>query len=333
MAAASFDTLVTAPGSLGDVNPMLGIARALRDRGRRVLFLAAEPYLHLAERAGLQTRILTPKEDFDALVRYTNIWHPRHGPRMLLDHVLGATLEAHYEWLVQNCSPKETLFVSHLLDFGGRIFRDRFPESKLVTVALAPVMFRSLTEPPRVSSMGVERHLPKGLLRAAYWMADRFLDSLALKHINPLRLRIGIPPVRRIMKDWWMSPDLVIALFPDWFSVPKADLPSQVKTVGFPLTDSAQLVSDAVNKQLHRISEQFGNQRPVVFAPGSANFQAAQFLATARDACTRLKRPAVLLSPNPKDTPRTYPATLWRRSICPFQSCCRSRVLWCITAV
>ncbi len=68
MSAASFDTLVTAPGSLGDVNPMLGIAQSLQSRGRRVLFLAAEPYLHLAERAGLQTRILTPKDEFDALV-------------------------------------------------------------------------------------------------------------------------------------------------------------------------------------------------------------------------------------------------------------------------
>ncbi len=165
-------------------------------------------------------------------------------------------------------------------------------------------MFRSLTQPPRVSKSGVERFLPKSLLRAGYWMADRFLDSLALKHINPLRQRIGLPPVRRIMKDWWMSPDLVIALFPDWFCVPKNELPSQVQTVGFPLTDSAQLVSDEVNKQLHRVSQQLGDQRPVVFAPGSANFQAAAFLETAKAACERLNLPAVLLSPNPNDTPK-----------------------------
>ncbi len=68
MSNSSFDTVVTAPGSLGDVNPMLGIARSLQAKGRRVLFLAAEPYLPLAQRAGLNTRILTPKEEFDRLV-------------------------------------------------------------------------------------------------------------------------------------------------------------------------------------------------------------------------------------------------------------------------
>ncbi len=151
------DTIVTAPGSLGDVNPMLGIARSLQARGRRVLFLAAEPYLHLADRAGLQTRVLTTRAEFDALVRNPSVWHPRTGPKLLLDKMLGDSLNPHYEWLLQSCVPGETLLVSHLLDFGGRIFRDRFPETKLATVVLAPVMFRSLNAPPRVSSLGIEQ--------------------------------------------------------------------------------------------------------------------------------------------------------------------------------
>ena len=318
MSNSSFDTVVTAPGSLGDVNPMLGIARSLQAKGRRVLFLAAEPYLPLAQRAGLNTRILTPKEEFDRLVMYANIWHPRHGARILLDHVLGATLENHCQWLVDHCSPRETLFVSHLLDFGGRIYRDQFPESTLVTVALAPVMFRSLKQPPRVSRLGIEHYLPAPLLRGAYWMADRFLDSLALKHINPLRLRIGVPPVRRMMKEWWMSPDLVVALFPDWFSVPTDDLHKQVQCFGFPLTDSATFVSPGVDEQLRHVLSAMADQRPVVFAPGSANFQAAKFLHTATEACRRLNLPAILLSPNRDDVPKDLPANVIAAEYLPF---------------
>jgi UDP:flavonoid glycosyltransferase YjiC (YdhE family) len=313
-----YDTIVTAPGSLGDVNPLLGLARSLQARGRRVLFLAAEPYLHLAGRAGLQTRILTTREDFNDLVKNPNIWHPRRGPKLLLDNMLGASINPHYEWLLENCVPGETLLVSHFLDFGGRVFRDRFPKTKLVTVILAPALLRSLTAPPRVTRFGIECQLPRSLLRVAYWCADRFIDSLALKHINPLRRRIGLQPVRRMMKDWWLSPDVTIAMFPDWFSIPPNDVPKQVKTVGFPLTDSAALVAPEVDQQLQRILAGFGGARPVVFAPGSAHFQARSFLAKAADACRRLNLPAILLSANPDEVPRDLPSNIVTAEYLPF---------------
>ena len=312
------DTIVTAPGSLGDVNPMLGIARSLQARGRRVLFLAAEPYLQLAERAGLQTRVLTTHADFYDLVKNPNIWHPRRGPKLLLDKMLGELLNPHYEWLVQNCVPGETLLVSHFLDFAGRVFRDRFPSTRLVTVVLAPVLFRSLTAPPRVTRLGIECRLPQSLLRAAYRCADHFIDSFALKHINPLRRKIGLRPVHRLMKDWWLSPDLAIALFPDWFSVPQQDLPKQVQTVGFPLTDSADWVAPQVEQQLQQILARFGGERPVVFAPGSAHFQARPFLTKAAEACRRLNLPAILISPNPLEVPADLPPNIVAAQYLPF---------------
>lgn len=312
------DTIVTAPGSLGDVNPLLGIARSLQARGRRVLFLAAEPYLHLAERAGLQTRVLTSRAEFNELVQNPRVWHPRHGPKLLLDNMLGELINPHYEWLLENCVPGETLLVSHFLDFSGRVFRDRFPKSKLATVVLAPVLFRSLTAPPRVSRFGIECRLPRSLLRVAYWCADRFIDSLALKHINPLRRRIGLQPIRSMMKDWWLSPDLAIALFPDWFSIPQCDLPKQVNTVGFPLTDSAALVAPEVNQQLQRILAGFGGERPVVFAPGSAHFQARSFLTKSAEACRNLNLPAILLSANLDEVPRDLPSNIVAAEYLPF---------------
>lgn len=312
------DTIVTAPGSLGDVNPLLGIARSLKARGRKVLFLAAEPYLHIAERAGLQTRVLTSRADFDELVMNPDVWHPRRGPRLLLDKMLGDSINPHFEWLRENCIPGETLLVSHLLDFGGRVYRDRFPETKLASVVLAPALFRSLTEPPRVSRIGIECRLPRILLRAAYWGADQFIDSLALKHINPLRKSIGLEPVRRMMKDWWLSPDLTIGLFPNWFSVPQKDLPKQLETFGFPLTDSADFVAPQVDEQLKEILSSFGREKPIVFAPGSAHFQARAFLTTAVEACRRSNLPAILLSPNLQEVPTDLPPNIVSAQYLPF---------------
>ncbi len=312
------DTIVTAPGSLGDVNPLLGIARSLQARGRKVLFLAAEPYLHFAERAGLKTRALTSLSEFHELVGNPNVWHPRHGPRLLLDKMLGDAINPHFDWLLANCIPGKTLLVSHFLDFGGRVFRDRFPNTTLATVVLAPALFRSLTAPPRVSRYGIECRLPRGLLRAAYWAADSFIDSLALKHINPLRQKIGLEPVKRMMKEWWMSPDLTIAMFPDWFSVPRSDMPKQVRMVGFPLTDSVEWVAPEVDEQLQRILARFGGERPVVFVPGSAHFHARSFLTNAVAACRRLHLPAILLSANPDEVPGELPLNIVAAEYLPF---------------
>ena len=313
-----YDTIVTAPGSLGDVNPLLGIARCLQARGRKVLFLAAEPYLHLAERAQLQTRVLTNRAEFETLVRDPGVWHPRRGPKLLLDKMLGDAINPHYEWLLQSCVPGETLMVSHMLDFGGRVFRDRFPQTKLATVVLAPVMFRSLTAPPRVSRLGLEHKMSRGMLRAAYWLADRFIDSLALKHINPLRKRVGLAPVQRLLKEWWMSQDLVLAMFPDWYSVPRSDLPAQVQTVGFPMTDSASLVSSEVDEQLQKTLAKLNGARPIVFAPGSAHFQARDFLISAVAACRQLELPAILLSADPEQVPHDLPANIVSAQYLPF---------------
>jgi rhamnosyltransferase subunit B len=312
------DTIVTAPGSLGDVNPLLGLARSLQSSGRRVVFLAAEPYLPLAARAGLQTRALTSQADFNQLVRNPNIWHPRRGPKLLLDKMLGDTILPHYEWLKENCVPGETLLVSHFLDFGGRVYRDRFPNTKLATVVLAPALLRSLQEPPRVSRFGVECRLPPALLRIAYRAADCFIDSLALKHVNPLRKAIGLDPVHRMMQDWWLSPDLAIGLFPDWFSVPKKDVPKQLKTFGFPLTDSADFIAPQVDEQLKRILARFGRDKPIVFAPGSAHFQARPFLTKAVEACRQSNLPAILLSPNLQEVPGDLPSNIVFAEYLPF---------------
>ncbi len=128
-------------------------------------------------------------------------------------------------------------------------------------------------------------------------------------------------------------PRSCVALFPDWFSVPTDDLHKQVQCFGFPLTDSATFVSPGVDEQLRHVLSAMADQRPVVFAPGSANFQAAKFLHTATEACRRLNLPAILLSPNRDDVPKDLPANVIAASTCLFPSCFRLQERWCIMVV
>ncbi len=308
------DTIVTAPGSLGDVNPLLGIARCLQEQGRHVLFSAAEPYLPLAKRAGLQVHPLTSTAAFSRMVGNPDVWHPRRGLRVIFDEAVRDSLDNHYTWLEQNAVPGKTLLIGHALDFAGRIYRDRYPTTRLATVVLQPSALRSLKRPPRVSSLGLECQIPRALLRLSYWCADRWIDSLAGKHINRLRTRIGLTPVQRIIKDWWLSPDLTLGMFPDWFSIPVVELPSQMQTMGFPLTDSADFVDAAVDARLRDVLAHFSGhiagQPPVVFIPGTAHHHCRSFLTVARDACLALNSPAILISTQPDQVPDDLPSNI-----------------------
>lgn len=295
--------LVTAPGSLGDVNPLLAIARQLHRVGHRVLFLAAERYLPLAQRAGLETRCLVSETQFQRLASNPQLWHPRHGARLIFKEAVGHFLAEHYQWLEDNCQPGQTVLVSHVLDFAGRVFRDRHPATKFVSVLPAPALLRSSRTPPRLSGFFWERWVPRFCMPLVYASADVWVDRTGGPQINRLRKSIGLPAVRRLLHHWWWSPELVLCLFPEWYSIDGRDLPRQMRHVGFPLADSQDVVAPEVTQQLERILQGFGTERPLVFAPGTAHQHAADFLRVANQACRQLKRPGVLISSDASQFP------------------------------
>jgi UDP:flavonoid glycosyltransferase YjiC (YdhE family) len=316
MAAASI--IVTAPGSLGDVNPMLAIARALKQSGHEILFLAAERYLPLAQRAGLATRSLVTESQFQRLAGNPQLWHPRHGARLIFREAVEHFLEPHYAWLQEHCVPGETVLVSHILDFAGRIYRDAHPTTKFVSVLPAPALLRSYHTPPRLSSYFWERWLPPWSRPWLYRAADHWLDRVGGKPINDLRRSLGLPQVHRILHQWWWSPDLVLCLFPEWFSVDPRDVLPTMRLIGFPLADSADCVAPEVSQQLADVWSKFDGQPPIVFAPGTAHEHARDFLQVASQVCQRLERPGILISTNATQLPNSLPSNVVSAQYLPF---------------
>ncbi len=311
-------TIVTAPGSLGDVNPLLAIARELQLAGHNVLFLAAERYLPLADRAGLRTQTLVTEEQFQRLAGNPQMWHPRHGARLIFQEAVEHFLEPHYRWLEENCQPAETLLVSHILDFAGRIYRDRHPQTRFVSVLPAPALLRSSHTPPRLSSHFWEPWIPSILIPMLYRCADLWLDKIGGKQINGLRKSLGLAPIRRILDHWWWSPDLVLCLFPEWFSIDSRDLLPQMRLVGFPLADSADIVAPEITEQLQSLLASFNQQQPIVFAPGTAHEHARDFLQSAAHTCRELHAPGVLISSNASQVPPQLPPHVVAAKYLPF---------------
>ena len=152
--------------------------------------------------------------------------------------------------------------------------------------------------------------------RLAFWIGYRFvIDPVIAPQTNAFRAELGLPPVRHILDRWIHSPQCVICFFPDWFGPPQVDWPPNVILTGFPLFDERGLAD------LPRDVDAFlsTGAPPIVFTPGSAMKQGQAFFAVAVEACVKLGRRGMLLTPLPRTgavaVARWHPAL----RICPVQ--------------
>jgi UDP:flavonoid glycosyltransferase YjiC (YdhE family) len=139
------------------------------------------------------------------------------------------------------------------------------------------------------------------------------IDRDLAPQINAVRAELGLrEPVRGIMRDWWLSPERVLALFPDWFAPRRADWPPQTMLTRFPQFDGDFELDPAAEAFLR------DGPPPILFAPGSANMWAAPFFEAAAAACEKLGRRGMLVSGYSDHVPARLPPGVQRFDRLPF---------------
>jgi UDP:flavonoid glycosyltransferase YjiC (YdhE family) len=283
--------VLTPVGSAGDVHPFVGIGRVLKARGHEVIVLTAGPFRDVVQKAGLIFEETVSVEEYDAVSKHPDIWHPRRGLQIVLQSVTARLPEA-YERVRGLHQPGHTVFVGHSLSFFVRVLEEthRVPAA---TVHLAPSIFRSDYAQPAYGPGVDGSNWPVWVKRSLWWSIDRFmLDPNVVRPLNEWRHQLGLPPVTRVFRDWIHSPQRVIGLFPDWFGVPQPDWPAALRLTGFPLFD------DSGQPQLPLGLQRFldEGEPPLLFTPGSANQAADRFFRAALEAASLLGRRALFLT-------------------------------------
>jgi UDP:flavonoid glycosyltransferase YjiC (YdhE family) len=128
-----------------------------------------------------------------------------------------------------------------------------------------------------------------------------------------VRAELGLPPVRRLLDEWWHSPERIIALYPPWYASPQPDWPRQLVLTGFPLFDERGL-TEAPRPVLDFLDA----GPPIVFTAGSANRHAHAFFAEAIEACRLLGRRGLLVTRYADQLPPTLPDGVLHCSYIPF---------------
>jgi rhamnosyltransferase subunit B len=298
--------LIAASGSYGDVYPFVGLARELKQRGHEVVFCTNEHFRAEAEAEGLEFVAVGSRELYEESINHPDLWHPTRGIKLVLG-MIGQYARLGYEALLAHYRPGQTLLVASTLALSARLIRETHG-GRLVSVHLAPNVFRSNDDAIHLPHRSVPASAPAWLKTIFWWLVDRAaIDPLIAPGLNAFRKELGLKPVRRVFKDWMHSPDCVIGLFPEWFAPRRADWPTQVELTGFPLYDAAE------HEPLPDELEGFltAGDAPVLFAPGSANTSARAFFEPSLGACETAGRRALLVSRYGSQT--TGPLPDWAR--------------------
>ena len=275
---------------------MIAIGRRLREDGHDVVISLAEPYADVAVDAGLEVEVVIGHQQFTEALGNPNVWKPIRGPLQLFRTVVAEFLETQRDIIERYHVPGQTVLVAHPLDLASRIFRDAYPDTPFASVHLQPVILRTLDDPPKLSGWWFEMSRPKWLMRATYWAIDTLaVDPTIQGPINHMRSDYGMKPLRRPLNDWWHSPDLILAMYPEWFAPATKFFLPQLKHCGFPLQDNSH--EDFVVPQ----------DRPIVFTSGTAHHHCRGFFESAVEACVQLKRPGLLVSTFSENFPPNLP--------------------------
>lgn len=276
-------------GSLGDLYPILAIARVLRERGHIPVIAAPAVYGPRIRELGLTFHPLRP--DFPPAVLAEIFGDPVMGGKRLLGERVFPGVRETYEDLLSAAQGADALVAGELVYVAPLVAaKHGLPWANAM---LAPTTMMSAEDPcvlPWFPAAYHLRHLGAWPQRLLFRLLRRKTKSWAGVLLQ-LERELGVGTGDIMFADKF-SPHLVLALFPPVFGAPQRDWPSATVQTGFPY-----FPQEAAPETAARIDAFLSEgEAPVVFTLGTTAVHLAQdFYQLAAAAALSLGRRAILL--------------------------------------
>lgn len=299
-------------GTDGDIFPYLGLGAMLQARGHQITLAAPESYRTRAQAMRMEFCPLVTVAELEQLLADPHFWHP------FLSGVISARWGAplvlrQYDELARLAEQPDSVLVANPGVLAARLVQEKLAVP-LVSLLLQPGLLPSSTAPPEIpGGLTMPSWFPRRL-RPLYWLAFYFAsDALVARSLNRVRGGLGLPAVRRVVR-WWLSDELVIGLFPEWFAAPQPDWPPQLRLAGFGRFDGAQ---ESWPDDVRAFCEE--RSPPIAFTLGTGMMHAAGFFRAAVAACDALGARGLLLTKYPELLPPRLPPHVRHCAFAPFR--------------
>ncbi|MCB1277637.1 glycosyltransferase [Prosthecobacter sp.] len=301
-------------GTEGSIYPFIWLGRLLRHHGHRVTLVTAGRYAETVAGAGLEFAQVEGEDGLERMLAHPQLWQGNAGSQLSYRHSSRSTegyVQA-VEKLVANGNAVD-LMLAPMICFGARLLREKL-RIPLVTVHLYPLMFVSAHEPPlALPGFRLLRKLPLWVRKVVLAFPNP-LDFFALPAVRACCQQHGVRKPWSLWKQWWHSPDGVLALFPEWYVGPQPDWPQKLLQWDFPLEDMSE--SEVLSPKLNAFLD--AGEAPVLFTPGTGHFHAHAFFETAAELVRRLGCRAVFLTRKAEQVPDHLPPSILVESYAPF---------------
>lgn len=285
--------VITSFGSYGDLNPYIGLGRALVARGHDVVLALPAHYIPHVEVAGLKGRAVRPDIDPNQRDVVRKIMDPLRGAEYLIRDLMMPLVEQSYEDLDAIVDDDDVL-VSHPLTYAAPVLAEH-RRLRWASSVLAPLGFFSQEDPPLMAVHplmdAVQRNLP-GLYRNLVPIARVATRSWG-KPVRALRKRLALPEGEDPVHGGQFSPFLNLAMFSRVLAEPQRDWPLNTVVTGAVSWDA---VLGGLSDQLQAFLD--AGPPPVVFTLGTSAVAAAsarRFYDTSIHAARGAGARAVLL--------------------------------------
>ncbi len=285
--------VITSFGSLGDLNPYVGLGRALKARGHDVVLALPGHYIPFVEAAGFRGHAVRPDIDPNQRDVVRRIMDPLRGAEYLIRDLMMPVVEDAYADLDAIVEDGDVL-LSHPLTYAAPVLAE-YRGLRWASTVLAPLGFFSEEDPPLMAvhpvAGAVQRNLP-GFYRRLVPLARVVTRSWGAR-VHALRKRLGLPQGLDPVHAGQFSPYLNLAMFSRVLAQPQKDWPPNTVVTGAVSYDA---VHGGLSRALHEFLD--AGPPPVVFTLGTAAVaasSAARFYQTSLEAARDAGARAVLL--------------------------------------
>jgi rhamnosyltransferase subunit B len=285
-------------GSLGDIYPVLALAREMKSRGHSPIVATTPVYRPLIERQEIAFHPVRPDIDVSDPAILTRAMDRRTGSRYIICDVIIPSLRESYQDTAAVAADAD-LLVTHPVTLSAFLLarKTRLPWA---FVALAPVSLYSIYDPSILSGLPfAEKFATFGpSFQRGLQKTMAFLFESLWKPFRAFEKDLGLPPAPNPL-IWSPSAHLILGLFSPLLAAPQSDWHSNTHATGFPFFAHEEGNSAVLQSFFD------SGEPPVVFTLGSAAVGAAgDFFQQSADAAHRLGLRAVLLvGRDPRNTP------------------------------